>query len=128
MSRVTRRQLIGGTAVAGGVLVAGGYGRFALGDEFEEHVASVLGTSVEVARRLTATARERLGDFDYRVKAAQFLAVTTFPGNELSELAGRSKGIREFVVHMIGDSVENLMYLGLQEPVDSLACTGLRRA
>jgi hypothetical protein len=126
-NRVTRRHLIGGGVVLLGAAAAGQYGRFALGDEFEEHVASVLGTSREVATLLTARVRERLGDFDYQVKATQFLAVTTFPGSELAKLKGREKGVREFVSHMIGDSVENLMYLGVQKPVDTPACTGLLR-
>jgi hypothetical protein len=122
---ITRRQLIGGGAVIGGAAVVGGYGHFALGDDFEQHVAGVLGTSVPVATELLRLARQRLGDFDYRVKASQFLAVTTFPGSELSEIAGRSKGVREFVEFMISDSFDNLIYLGIQRPSANVACAGL---
>jgi hypothetical protein len=126
MAQLTRRQLLGGGAVLGGVAVAGGYGHFALGDDFEKHVASVLGISPEAAKSLTDLAHDRLGDWDYRVKASQFLAVTTFPGEELSQVAGRNRGIREFVTAMIGDSYENLVYLGVQQPRGgSVACAGL---
>jgi len=126
--RITRRKLMAGGA--GGVVLLGGvgYGRFAVGDEFEEHVAGVLGTSTAVATRLTAAARKRLGGFEYDQVAARFLAVTTFPGSELAPGSIRDKAIRRLVTEMITESSENLIYLGLREPTDSLACSGLLRS
>ena len=110
-------------------MIAGaGYGRFAVGDEFEEHVAGVLGTSPAVAKQLTAGARKRLGAGEYNQVAARFLAVTTFPGDSLAPGAVRDQAIRRLVTAMIAESTENLMYLGMRAPTDSLACTGLRRA
>lgn len=125
--RITRRKLMAGGA--GGVVLLGvGYGRFAVGDEFEEHVAGVLGTSTAVATRLTAAARKRLGGFEYDQVATRFLAVTTFPGSELAPGSIRDKAIRRLLTAMIAESTENLMYLGLRAPTDSLACSGLLRS
>jgi len=126
--RISRRKLLAGGA-GGVVLVAGvNYGRFALGDEFEEHVAGVLGTSTAVATQLTAAARERLGGFEYDQVATRFLAVTTFPGSELAPGSIRDKAIRRLLTAMIAESTENLMYVGARAPTDSLACSGLLRS
>lgn len=122
---ITRRQLVAGGAAGTAVVAGAGYGRFAIGDEFEEHAAAVLGTSTAAATQLTRAARRRLGDGEYEQVAAAFLAVTTFPGNQVAPRLLREKAVRKLVSSMIAESYENLMYLGLREPTDSAACTGL---
>jgi len=119
--------VIAGGVAGGAVLVAGNYGRFALGDEFEEHVASVLGTSTSVAKELTAAARERLGSPDYERIAAQFLAVTAFPSDVVAPRGARDRAIRRLLTPMIEQSHQNLMYLGIQGAVEGSACVGLVR-
>ncbi len=125
---ITRRQVVAGGAAGTAVLAGAGYGRFAIGDEFEEHLAAVLGTSTAVATELTRAARRRLGDGEYDMMAAELLAVTTFPGDQVAPRRLRNRAVRRLLPSMISESHENLMYLGLREPTDSAACAGLLRA
>ena len=121
----TRRRLVAG-GVAGAAVVAGaGYGRYAIGDEFEQHVAGVLGTSTEAAKELLKGARERLGD-EYDLMAAEFLAVTTLP-IELAPSRTRRRAVRRLIPNLVSESRENLIYLGIQTPVPPAACSGLVR-
>lgn len=124
---ITRRRFLAGGAAAAGLLVAGGYGRFVFGDEFEEHVAGVLGIPVDAAERLVRGARDRLGGVEYELRASAFLSVTTFPGRLLAPRSLRRKAVRPFLEHLLDRSIENMIYLGLQKPTDSDACTGLLR-
>ena len=83
-SNFTRRQLVGGGAIVASAGVLAGYGHFALGDDFEEHVAGVLGISTPLAKRLVEGSRHRLPDVEYRARAAAFtiaLASAVFIGN-----------------------------------------------
>ena len=124
-SRISRRQLLIG-GVAGTAVVAGaGYGRFAVGDEFEEHVANVLGTSTAAAKELLGAARERLGSPDYELRAAEFLAATAFPTDLVAPHRARNRAVRRLLPLMITESRENLIFLGLQAPEGGEACTGL---
>jgi hypothetical protein len=125
---VTRRQALAGGAAGVAVLAAGGYGRFALGDEFEEHVAGVLGLDVVSATELLKGARERLGDNEYRIRAAQFLAVTTFPGEQTAPHGARNKGFGELVAFMSQGTFENLVMLGMARGDASRACAGLLKS
>jgi hypothetical protein len=125
--RFSRRQVIAGGVAGGAVLVGGNYGRFALGDEFEEHVASVLGVPIAVAKELTRSARDRLGG-EYDRLAAEFLAVTVFPSDLVAPRKARNRAVRRLLPSMIGDPAENLMYLGMRAPSDQRACAGLIRS
>lgn len=125
-SQLTRRQVLGGGAVLAGAAVAGNYGRFLIADELEEHVGKVLGISTPAAAKLLDGARSRLGDVEFEIKAAQFVGVTTFPGSE-APYRVRNKGIGELTAHMVGDSYENLMLVGLRDVVANPACAGLLR-
>lgn len=125
--RFSRRQVIAGGVAGGAVLVGGNYGRFALGDEFEQHVASVLGVPEEIAKKLTEAARERLGG-EYDRIAAEFLAVTVFPSDVVAPRKARNRAIRRLLPSMISESRDNLMYVGMLGPTDSPACTGLIRS
>jgi hypothetical protein len=123
---ITRRQVLIGGATAG-ALVAAGYGRFALGDTFEHHFAGVLGIELEPARQLLAIARERMGDRDYDVRAAAFLAATTLPGEVLVPESARREAVDSLLLPMIKQSTENYVAIGLQDTT-APACGGLLRA
>lgn len=120
--RISRRQLlIGGGAVAG-VAAAGWYGPAVI--DFESHVAGVLGISTELAQALTERARESLGG-RYELQAAEFVAVTTFPGTELPA-AVREEGVRSILEAMFTTTDAKVAYAGLI-PVGDLdrRCPGL---
>jgi hypothetical protein len=115
---------VGGVAGAA-VVGTAAYGRFVVGDEFEEHVARVLGTSTAVASELLAGARERIGSPDYELRAAEFLAATVFPTDVVAPHRARNRAVRRLLPLMVTESRENLMLLGLQSPRGGKPCTGL---
>jgi hypothetical protein len=127
-SNFTRRQFLGGGAIVASAGVLAGYGHFALGDEFEEHVAGVLGISTPLAKRLLEVSRQRLPDVDYRARAAAFTIATTLPVSLLGIHPLRERAVGGFVRTLIDSSTDNLRYLGLQKNLDSEACDGLVRA
>jgi hypothetical protein len=104
--------------------VSGRYARYGFGDEFEDHVASVLGISRNAARSLLKSARRRLGKGDYDIRAAAFLAATTFPGAEAVPERSRRDAIESLVIQMVETSEENLVALGLRGQVSG-TCDGL---
>lgn len=122
--RITRRRaLVGGGALLGLVL-AGGYGRLALGDEFERHVADAIGAPMDVTQALLEGMRERLGGLEYESRASAFASATTFPG-ELMPAGLRRRAIDPFIENLIGGSAGNLTYLGIRAPTGASACAGL---
>jgi hypothetical protein len=124
--RITRRGLFATGAV--GVVVAGGYGRYAFGDEFEEHVADVLGVSLPHARDLTAQAKSRLGDLEYDRIASAFLFATTAPGRWVTPAGTRQQAVHAFLSEAVPDSRGNLVLLGLRRGGGTAACGGLLRS
>src|SRR3954447_7439201 len=127
-ARLTRRRLLAAGLV--GVVGATGaaYGRFALGDEFEEHVADVLGVSLDMARGLLARARDDVGDVDYDVRAAAFLFATTNPGRALAPRGARESAVHGLLRPMLEGSAGNIAYMGLRQKAPRrLACAGLVR-
>lgn len=127
-SNFTRRQLVGGGAIVASAGVLAGYGHFALGDDFEEHVAGVLGISTPLAKRLLEGSRQRLPDVEYRARAAAFTIATTLPVSLLGIHPLRERAVGGFVRTLIDTSADNLRYLGLQKDIESQACDGLVRA
>lgn len=128
MRRLTRRQALG--AGAGGVAAVGGlyYGRFALGGEFEDHVANTIGVDRELATRMLERARERLGATEYDARAAAFLAATTFPGTLVPADGARRRAVEGLVGPMLQQRIDGLVYLGqVDQPPDG-PCQGLLRA
>lgn len=126
---LTRRQALGGGAAALVALLGVGYGRYALGDEFEEHVASTLGVPLDTARALIDTARSGLeGRGEYEAVAAAFLAATTFPGRHVLPRGTREHAVEIFVNEAIPNSAAHLLYLGyLEGDVSDPRCRGLIR-
>jgi hypothetical protein len=126
--RISRRTLLVGAVAVGGPWFFAVFGRYAVGAEFEKHVADVLGLRQDAADWLIDRARSRLDALDYDARAAAFLAATTFPGNALLSRARREDAIQPFLEHLIDIPVDNMVYLGMREPVASTACAGLIRA
>jgi hypothetical protein len=122
--RITRRRALVVSAAAISVALSGHYVRYGVGDEFEDHVASVLGVSRNAARSLLESARRRLGAGDYDIRAAAFLAVTTFPGVDVVPEGSRRQAVESLLIPMIGTSEENLVALGLRGQVSGV-CRGL---
>lgn len=124
--RLTRRRLVAGGVAGAGAAAAAGYGRYAVGDEFEEHVAGVLGISVASARSLLEHARGRLGDEKYRLHAAAFVTATTFPGETVLPESARRRAVQRFVGNLVADQRDGLVALGLQISAPG-PCQGLLR-
>jgi hypothetical protein len=96
--RITRRQAL----LAAGAIGAGGlglYGRFAVGGEFEDHVARQLGIDGAFARDLLSTARDVLGP-DYDARAAAFVVATTAPSRHLMPRGARAEAIEALIEPM----------------------------
>jgi hypothetical protein len=127
--RLTRRQALGGGAAAVVGVIGVGYGRFAVGDNFEEHVASTLGIPIDRARTLIDTARRGLtGTGDYEAVASAFVAATTFPGRQLLPRGTREHAIEIFLNEAMPHSASNLLYLGYVDgELEDLRCRGLVR-
>jgi hypothetical protein len=125
----TRRQVLAGGLAAATAAVTVGYGRFALGDQFEGHFAGVLGISEEGARGLLAAARLRADDVaEYELRAAAFLAATTFPGEVLMPKGARERAVGSLLALILFESEENLVTIGLRPSlVTEGACSGLLR-
>jgi hypothetical protein len=107
--------------------VAGGYGRFAVGDEFDEHLASVLGIPVATAAALTADAKQRTGGAAWQVRRAAFVAATTAPGRWVLPASTRQHARHSMVDKLIVTPADGLDYLGLRPPAPGQACQGLVR-
>ena len=92
MRRLTRREAL----VTGGVAVAAGtglWGRFALGDTFENHLAEQLGLSRELTDELIGAARDHLGFSGFETRASAFTVATTFPGSVVLPRAWRERAV-----------------------------------
>jgi hypothetical protein len=112
--RLTRRRaIVGGAVIAVGFV---GWGRFAVGGEFEDHVAEVLAIDGAVARELLERLRSERG-VEYDARASAFLVATTEPSRWLLPSGLRRQAIESFVVPLLEVA---------DQPSFSLAYTGLR--
>jgi hypothetical protein len=126
---MTRRGLLIAGAGAG---VAGlaYWGRFALGDTFEAHVAETLGLEEQVTRELLETMREELG-LEYDARAASFVAATTAPTRWVMPGGARREALESFVGQLFGlqqGYVTPFVYGGLRESGSFRGCNGLVRS
>lgn len=99
MPRLTRRHALlagAGLAVAG----TGWWGRYALGDTFENHVARTLGVDARIGAELVASLRERIDD--YEARAAGFLLATTSPSRDVTPRSVREEAIEAFIGPLVG--------------------------
>ena len=126
--RVTRRRaLIGG---AGVVVLAGTgwWGRYALGDTFEHHVADVLGVDLKLASELTSSLRDEIGDYESR--AIAFLLATTSPSQDVMPADVRREAIEAFVGALVGMQsglVTPFVLAGLRQSGRYVPCSVLTR-
>jgi hypothetical protein len=112
--RLTRRQALVSAAVIG--VGFAGWGRFAVGGEFEDHVAEVLGIDGALARQLLERLRNDRG-VEYDARASAFLLATTEPSRWVLPSGVRRQAIKSFVVPLLEVA---------DQPSFSLAYTGLR--
>ena len=127
-SGITRRALLIAGAGAG---VAGlaYWGRFALGDTFESHVAGTLGLDEQVTRELLETMRKEMG-LEYDARAASFVAATTAPTRWIMPAAARREALESFIGPLFGlqqGYVTPFVYGGLRESGSFRGCNGLVR-
>jgi hypothetical protein len=117
MHRLTRRQAIAGgtTLIAGAGFV--GWGRFALGGTFEDHVADVLGLDGAVTREILERLRDNRG-LEYNARASAFLLATTEPSRSLMPSGVRRQAVESFVLPFLEET---------DQPSFTLAYAGLRR-
>ena len=123
--RLSRRQALAAGGGLAGAAAVGGIGALVVFDEFEDHLAGVLGISPELARELATQARDRLGGAEYELRAAAFFAATA-PGSGLLPTGVREAGVRRLLGAMINSHPENTAYVGLLPAADLAApCAGL---
>jgi hypothetical protein len=108
-------------------LAGGAYGRYAIGDEFEEHLAGVLGLPVATASAMTRAARARSGGADWDLHCSAFVAATTWPGRWALPHSVRERAIRSMVDRLIGSPGDGLAYVGVRRLPAGRACSGLLR-
>jgi hypothetical protein len=128
MRRITRRQALagGGIAVAAGVAY---WGRFALGGNFEQHVADQIGLEVGPTSGLLDSLRDELAA-DYDVRASGFLAATSAPTKWLMPHSVRKEAMQAFIGPLFGvqqSFVTPLVYAGLRKNTRYEACHVLVR-
>jgi hypothetical protein len=124
---ITRRQLLGGGALLTAGAVGGGFGRFAVGDEFDEHLAGVLGVPVATAASLTAEAKARTGGLAWQLRRGAFVAATTAPGRWVLPASVREHALHAMIDQLLVTPGDGLDYLGLRPPASGRACAGLIR-
>lgn len=123
LDRLTRRAVLGGGLAAATAASFGVWGRFALGEEFEQHVASRLGLDLDLTKRLLMRMREERGDYDLR--AAAFLVATQDPAALVLPRGLRQEAVEGFLGPMFGLSrriVVPLAYAGLRDSAEYVPC------
>lgn len=129
MPSVTRRQvLFGGVAASVGGFVL--WGRYAVGDTFEQHVADQLGLPVAVTNDLLGTLNGELGGVEYEARASAFLLATSSPSRLAMPGEARRQAIEAFVgplLKMEQNFVTPYVIAGVQQVGHFRPCGVLRR-
>jgi len=123
---LTRRQLLGGGALVAVCAAAAGY-RVALGQEFDEHVAEIMGLPRATAATLIDAAEKRTDALEWELRRDAFVAATTAPGRWVLPAAQRKRAIHALTDQLIQTPGEAFAYLGLRRPEPGLPCAGLVR-
>lgn len=129
MRRLTRRQAL--AASGAGIVAAGSFsfwGRYALGDEFETHVADLIGLDRTLTSGLLANLRDQIGTSEYDLRATAFLLATTEPSETVMPRDARERAVRGLIGPLFGGLVTPLTYAGLRDNVRYTACEVLVRA
>ena len=119
--------MLASTGVAFVALGFGLWGRFAFGDNFEEHVADRLGLDRAITSGLLADMRSHIGSAEYDVRASGFLFATTEPSQTLMLADMRDQAVRSFVGPLFGGLVTSLTYAGLRDNTTYTPCEVLVR-
>lgn len=125
--RMRRRTFVALGAGAAGVAVAAPYAVLAVGDEFEQLVASRLGIEPELATQLLERAREQYGDAEYDARAAAFALAVRDPVAIVMPDDVRRKAIDGMIEPMLSPPAANLAYAVTGSDPGSSACAGLVR-
>lgn len=92
---------------------------------FDLHVATVLGIDVRRSEVLLAGLRERVVRRDYLLRAAGFLAATTFPGMAALPAGLRRRAVRGLVRLLLERPADVLYFLGETDQPPSGSCRGM---
>jgi hypothetical protein len=123
---LTRRRALAVGAAGTAVVGFGVWGRYALGDAFEEHVAERLGLDLDLTKEILAGLRESLDD--YELRATAFLAATLSPSSLALPASLRRDAVESFVNPIFGLSHEMvpLTYAGLRDTIEFTPCAVLK--
>jgi glycosyltransferase involved in cell wall biosynthesis len=125
--RMRRRTFVALGAGAAGVAVAAPYAVLAVGNEFEQLVASRLGIEPELAAQLLKRAREQYGEAEYDARAAAFALAVRDPVAIVMPDEVRRKAIDGLIEPMLSPPAANLAYAVTGSDPGVPACSGLVR-
>ncbi len=125
--RMRRRTLVALGAGAAGVAVAAPYAVLAVGEEFEQLVASRLGIEPELAAQLLERARQEYGDAEYDARAAAFALAVRDPVAAVMPDDVRRRAIDSMLEPMLSEPAANLAYAVTGSDPGNPACAGLLR-
>ncbi len=121
-----RRFALAGVAGVGGA-AAVLYGPLAVGDGFEELVATRLGIDEGLATQLLERAREHYGTAEYDVRAAAFAFCFRGPTSAVAPESVKRSAATALVQPMFTEPVANLAYAVRGRDPGQPACGGLLR-
>jgi glycosyltransferase involved in cell wall biosynthesis len=125
--RMRRRTFVALGAGAAAVAVAAPYAVLAVGDEFEQLVASRLGIEPELAAQLLKRARQQYGEAEYEARAAAFALAVRDPVAIVMPDELRRKAIDGLIEPMLSPPAANLAYAVTGSDPGVPACSGLVR-
>jgi hypothetical protein len=110
-----------------GAVAAAAYAPLAVGDEFEELVASRLGLDPEDAAAFLSLARAEYGETKYSAHAARFALAYQWPSSWVAPDGLRRAAAEALLNPMLSPPAANLAYgLGGRDPRQA-SCAGLIR-
>jgi hypothetical protein len=125
--RITRRRFAIAGLAGAGAAAAAVYAPLAVGDGFEQLVASRLGVDDELAAALLAGVREHYGDVDYDAHAARFALSFKAPTSWLVPDSVKRAAAESLMQPMFGEPASNLAYAMTGRDPLQKSCAGLLR-